>query len=87
MSPNLLGSPLLPVNEKDLKLDIDVHPDDSDDEFGGKEARQRLERKLLRKIDLRLSILVVMYIVNYVNLHWFHSGLRLTMRADGQKQC
>jgi len=37
-----------------------------DAEFGGAEARHRLERGLLRKIDARMSILVVIYILNYV---------------------
>ncbi|TBU48995.1 MFS general substrate transporter [Dichomitus squalens] len=41
--------------------------DDSDADFGGQEARQRLERKLLRKIDLRMSIMIVIYILNYVD--------------------
>ncbi|KAF8272071.1 major facilitator superfamily domain-containing protein [Lactarius quietus] len=38
-----------------------------DAEFGGKEARLRLERKLLRKLDMRMSILIVIYILNYVH--------------------
>lgn len=42
--------------------------DDPDAEFGGREARQRLERKLLRKVDLRMSVLVVIYILNYVSM-------------------
>jgi len=45
----------------DVALDIN-------DEFGGKEARLRLERKLLRKLDMRMSILIVIYILNYVRL-------------------
>lgn len=36
------------------------------EEFGGYEERQRLERKLLWKIDCRMSILVVIYVLNYV---------------------
>ena len=40
--------------------------DDSD--FGGTEARKRLERKLLWKLDLRMSILVVIYVLNYVRV-------------------
>ena len=39
-----------------------------DAEFGGPEERGRLEKKLLRKIDTRMSILVVIYILNYVSL-------------------
>lgn len=42
-------------------------PEDPDAEFGGAEARQALEKKLLRKIDMRMSILVVIYILNYVS--------------------
>ena len=42
--------------------------EDEDAEFGGHEARKVLERKLLRKIDLRMSILVVIYILNYVSV-------------------
>ena len=40
---------------------------DKDAEFGGTEARKRLERKLLWKIDLRMSILILIYILNYVS--------------------
>lgn len=37
-----------------------------DEDFGGTEARKQLERKLLRKLDARMSILIVIYILNYV---------------------
>jgi len=49
-------------------------PPDSEAEFGGREARLNLERKLLRKLDMRMSILVLIYILNYVRLPivvWF----------------
>ncbi|KAH9179609.1 MFS general substrate transporter [Lactarius sanguifluus] len=46
----------------DVPLDIDA-------EFGGKEARLKLEWKLLRKLDMRMSILIVIYILNYVRLN------------------
>ena len=42
--------------------------EDPDAEFGGTEERKRLEKKLLRKIDMRMSILVIIYILNYVSL-------------------
>ena len=42
--------------------------DGEDTEFGGHEARKVLERKLLRKIDLRMSTLVVAYILNYARV-------------------
>lgn len=39
---------------------------DPDAEFGGVEERRRLERKLLWKLDCRMSIMVLIYILNYV---------------------
>lgn len=39
-----------------------------DAEFGGTEARRLLEKRLLRKLDLRMGILVFIYILNYVRL-------------------
>lgn len=45
----------------------DNFDDDPDAEFGGREERKALEKKLLRKLDLRMSILVVIYILNYVS--------------------
>ena len=41
---------------------------DVDKEFGGHEARKQLEKKLLRKLDMRVSILIVIYILNYVSV-------------------
>lgn len=46
----------------------EVSAADPDAEFGGYEERRRLERKLLWKLDCRMSVLVVIYILNYVNL-------------------
>ena len=40
---------------------------DPDAEFGGTEARKILEKKLLLKLDARMSILVVIYILNFVS--------------------
>ena len=39
-----------------------------DEEFGGHEERKKLEKKLLRKLDARMSILIVIYILNYVRV-------------------
>ena len=44
---------------------------DPDAEFGGTEARKELEKRLLRKVDIRMSILVVIYILNYVSCTWW----------------
>lgn len=49
--------------------DLEADPAHSGDaEFGGHEARQKLEKKLLRKLDARMSILIVIYILNYVRI-------------------
>ena len=41
---------------------------DPDAEFDGTEARKRLEKRLLLKLDVRMSILIVIYIFNFVSL-------------------
>ncbi|KAH9977701.1 MFS general substrate transporter [Lactifluus volemus] len=40
---------------------------DVEAEFGGREARLKLEQKLLRKLDMRMSILVLIYVLNYID--------------------
>ncbi|KAI0677060.1 MFS general substrate transporter [Trametes maxima] len=48
--------------------DVEADPQHSiDEEFGGHEARKKLEKKLLRKLDARMSILIVIYILNYID--------------------
>ncbi len=56
--------------DEDKNPEVGVKPtdEDPDAEFGGHEARRKLEQRLLRKLDLRMSILVVIYILNYVRL-------------------
>jgi hypothetical protein len=49
---------------------------DPNAEFGGTEARKGLEERLLRKLDARMSILIVIYILNYVS-HNFWMSFRL----------
>ncbi|KAG1820238.1 sugar transporter [Suillus subaureus] len=49
------------------KEHVDPGDTDPDAEFGGLAARKQLERKLVRKLDLRMSILVLIYILNYVD--------------------
>ncbi|KAI0921663.1 hypothetical protein AcW2_006565 [Taiwanofungus camphoratus] len=44
---------------------IEANVLNGDEQFGGHEARKRLEKKLLRKLDLRVSILIIIYILNY----------------------
>ncbi|KAG1819751.1 major facilitator superfamily domain-containing protein [Suillus subaureus] len=48
------------------KEHVDYEELDLDIEFGGLEARNKLERKLLWKLDLHMSILVLIYILNYL---------------------
>ena len=38
-----------------------------DAEFGGYDERKRLEKSLVRRLDIRMSILVLIYILNYVS--------------------
>ena len=50
------------VADAEKNVDVVVQPsnvDDPDAEFGGCEARQKLERGLLRKLDMRMSSLIV----------------------------
>ncbi|KAF9218490.1 MFS general substrate transporter [Gyrodon lividus] len=51
----------------------------TDTEFGGPDTRKILERKLIAKLDLRMSILIVIYILNYVTarLKGFEADLHL----------
>lgn len=37
-----------------------------DGEFGGPEELKRIERKLLWKLDCRMAVMIVIYILNYV---------------------
>lgn len=60
-------TPLLKTTDDDEDL-IPVERVLEDDEWGGLEARNRLEQGLLRKLDRRMSILVLIYILNYVSL-------------------
>ena len=46
--------------DSEVSLDPDV-------EFGGTEARKKLERRLLFKLDVRMSILVVIYLLYSVS--------------------
>jgi hypothetical protein len=40
--------------------------EDSDAVFGGSVERARMEKHLLRRLDARHSILIIIYILNYV---------------------
>lgn len=65
-----------------------VHPVDPDAEFGGSEERKRLERKLVRKLDFRMSILVLIFILNYVRVKSLEvERLAYEPPTDRQEQC
>ncbi|KAL9712663.1 hypothetical protein Ac2012v2_003900 [Leucoagaricus gongylophorus] len=53
------------TNEKDNENDKIEQQQDA--ELGGPEARKKLEKRFLLKLDLRMSIMVVIYILNYVD--------------------
>ena len=65
------------ASSKEASIEVIERPDgddgliiavDGDRDFGGLEGQQELERKLIRKIDLRMSILIVLYSLNYVSI-------------------
>ncbi|KAI0318322.1 MFS general substrate transporter [Amylostereum chailletii] len=76
------GIPSSPIQDEKGSVDYEV---DQDAEFGGTAARKQLEKKLLWKLDVRMSIMVVIYILNYVDrnnaaaarLRGFEEDLRL----------
>lgn len=70
------------VHEKGLEPSKDTS-EDPHAEFWGTEARKALEKKLLLKIDLRMSILILIYILNYVRTTYPTTLLRLNfMKID-----
>lgn len=56
-----------PVEKVEDVESVQVGVEDPDAEFGGAEARRKLERRLLLKLDARMFILVIIYILNYVS--------------------
>ncbi|KAG1744349.1 MFS general substrate transporter [Suillus occidentalis] len=74
---------ILPIKEH-----VEYKELDPDIEFGGPEARNKLERKLVRKLDLHMSILVLIYILNYIdriNVSSVRSELTTDLRLEGQQ--
>lgn len=64
-------------------------PPDTEAEFGGREARLNLERKLLCKLDVRMSILVLIYILNFVDRNNISAarlkGFEVDLHLKGQE--
>ncbi|KAF8915937.1 MFS general substrate transporter [Mucidula mucida] len=78
------------VHEKSDPEDVQEFDDkhvyeDPDAKYGGHEARLKLEKKLLLKVDIRMSILIFIYILNYIDrnnagaarVHGFEEDLHL----------
>lgn len=58
------------------------HIDDNKDaEFGGTEARKKLEKRFLLKLDLRMSILILIYILNYVGARLYYLCLQISLQG------
>lgn len=77
------------IEEKSFKDEAfipDTNHVDPDAEFGGPEERRRLERKLLWKLDCRMSVMVLIYILNYVRQQREYASCFLLMCcADRQE--
>ena len=67
-----MESPSGSIEEKDRATSDEkdereyIEKSDPDDAFGGFAERKRLERKLLWKLDCRMFIMVIIYILNHV---------------------
>lgn len=55
--------------------------EDPDAQYGGHEARVALEKKLVRKVDLRMSVLVFIYVLNYVRSTIFFTSRRIVHQS------
>lgn len=65
-----VGHDLKTTDDVGSRQDVDYVEDNgtgSDAEFGGCEERRKMEKKLVRRLDARMSILIVIYILNYVS--------------------
>ncbi|KAF8741143.1 hypothetical protein AX14_005739 [Amanita brunnescens Koide BX004] len=75
--------------EKEVVEEKSSVDEDSNAEFGGTEARKALEKRLLLKIDLRMSIMVIIYILNYIDRNNASAarlrGLQTDLHLRGQE--
>jgi MFS transporter, ACS family, DAL5 transporter family protein len=71
------------VDVRKLQVEYAINEEDPDEEFGGTEERARMEKRLVRKLDVRyaanrhhtlqlltltrFAILCLMYILNYID--------------------
>ena len=64
------------ASTEQLLDDTEMHPHvedcrastGSDSSFGGSHKRRELEKRLLRKLDMRVAFLVIVFITNFVSL-------------------
>lgn len=63
-------APTESIRSKELVADVELYPTkeslDSEEQLDARD-RTDLERRLVRKLDLRMFILVIIYILNYVS--------------------
>ncbi|PPQ73434.1 hypothetical protein CVT25_001292 [Psilocybe cyanescens] len=85
------GSDLSPGDNEKYEEEYDDRDggnDIPDTEFGGTEARKLLERKFIWKVDLRMSVLVVIYILNFIDRNNVGSarlrGFEKDLKLQGQ---
>ncbi|KAM6503146.1 Major facilitator superfamily domain containing protein [Amanita muscaria] len=75
------------IKEKVI-IDKQVY-EDLNAEFGGTEARKVLERKLLIKLDMRMSILLLIYVLNQIDRNNVSAarlrGFEVDLRLKGQE--
>lgn len=79
MTPSALSKEPMDDKKLDYEDPVTVLPvnsgklgdEDRDAEFGGWEERRKIERKLLWKLDCRMSIMIIIYILNYVSILLF----------------
>ena len=58
------------LDDTDIHLYVDGEYCTEVSEAGNLERRKRITKRLLRKLDLRVSFLVLVYIMNNVGSHW-----------------
>jgi len=90
MASTIKDSDIEKVEQDDLdSVKVEVAHDDPNAEFGGTEARKKLERKLLWKLDARMSILIIIYILNYIDRNNAGAarlrGLQTDLHLTGQQ--
>lgn len=58
-------------------LNVSPPTADFDAEFGGPDERKKIEKTLVRKLDMRNAFFVILYLLNYVSTVLFDKHHRL----------